>query len=224
MEKTKHRVRVKVFLVDEHPIMRDGLALHINRQPDFAVCGEAPNGVDAAKDMRRLQPDILLIGIAPADSSHVAWIEKWHTQYPQMKIMVLFAGQGFSKQSLQAGAHGYLSKNEAAERLISAIRQVMEGKIYLSASVQGQIIDDYLIQLVPTARPVSPLPGHLTEREIEVFRLSGEGLKRQDIADKLRLSPKTVDTYRAIIRDKLGIRTSAELIARAAHWLNSGKN
>lgn len=183
------------------------------------VCGESLNGAEAATDIMRLRPDIVLIGIA-ADSSHVALIEKWHVQYPQMKILVLSSGEEFSKQALQAGAHGCFSKGEVAESLICAIRQVMEGKIYLSDSVKGQIVDDYLIQLVPMVRPASPLPGHLTERELEVFRLSGEGLKRQDIAAKLRVSPKTVDAYRALIKDKLGLRTSAELIANAAHWLN----
>ncbi len=199
-------MKIKVLLVDDHKIVRDGLRALLEKEADMAVVSESDNGRDAVKLAGEILPDVLVMDIAMPEMNGVDAARRIVADNPECGILVLsmLGDKRFVIEMLNAGVKGYLLKDCAADELVRAIRAIHRGEMYLSPHISGCIIKD-IINQVPEAPPV------LTLREREVLQLLAEGKKAKEIAYMLCLSSKTVDTFRQSIMKKLGINSVAEL-------------
>jgi DNA-binding NarL/FixJ family response regulator len=208
----------KVLIVDDHPIIRQGLKELIDQEPDLAVCGEADNALDALKAVKTLQPDIAIVDISlNKDMSGLELLKDFKIRFPHLPALVLSMHDEsiFAERVLRAGARGYVMKEEATERVLVAIRRILGGDIYLNERVSSKILNK--IAGVKTEGKASGIES-LSDRELEVFELIGLGLSTREIADKLFLSGKTIEAHRTHIREKLGLKNAAELLQHAIQW------
>jgi DNA-binding NarL/FixJ family response regulator len=215
MTARSRRAKAKILIVDDHPIVREGLASLINGEPDLKVCGEAedvPSGLAAAE---KLRPDLVVADLSFNGRSGLDLIKGIRGQQPDLPILVLSVHDesAYAERVLQAGANGYIMKEEAAGCVIAALRRVLAGEIYLSANMSSEVL-----KRVTEGAPRTPL-SCLTDRELDVYRLIGRGYGVKQMAEELNLSRKTVETYRARIREKLGLSTSGELLQHAIRWV-----
>jgi DNA-binding NarL/FixJ family response regulator len=203
---------ISVFIADDHTVVRDGLRLLIETQSDMKVVSEASNGREAARQVLRTKPDVVIMDIAMPELNGVEATRQIHENCPATKVIILsmYSSSEHIFQALKAGAHGYLLKESAGMEVISAIRVVHSGQRYLSEKIGGQMIDEYIHnrEIVETGSPLSKL----SSREREILQLVVEGKSSADIAQTLFLSPKTVETYRSRLMQKLGISDLAGLI------------
>jgi DNA-binding NarL/FixJ family response regulator len=214
-------VRKRVFIVDDHPIVRLGLAQVINRQPDLEVCGEAGDMAEAMRQIEATQPDIVVVDIALDGESGIELMEYIRERWPETKVLVSSAHDErvFAGRVLRAGAMGYISKREAIPKIAEALRQVLGGEVYLSPQMASS-----LLRRAATGRSLDQDPVEtLSDREIQVFEMIGQGMTTSEIAGKLTVSPKTVESYRKFIKTKLNLTTSAQLAQRAFQWVHEGK-
>jgi DNA-binding NarL/FixJ family response regulator len=209
----------KILIVDDHPVVREGLALRIGRQPDLEVCGEAGDVAEALQVLGHVRPDVAIIDIALKSGSGLDLIKRVKARDESIRLLVwsMYSETHYAERALRAGALGYITKEQATEKIIEAIRRVLAGKVYLSEPMAEQLLGRAVggggEQLT------RPLLATLSDRELEVFRLIGEGLDTTQIAAQMRLSPKTVETYRARIKEKLHLTSSRELLRQAVQWL-----
>lgn len=210
-----------VLLVDDHPMMRHGLAALISQQPDLEVWGEAASVAETLAQFERGQPDCAIVDISLNDqqANGLDLIKMIHKKSGSLPILVLSMHDEnlYAELALQAGAMGYLMKQEPPRRVISALREILEGKISLSDSMNQAM----LRHLTRSGGKTNPGPEVLTSRELAVLRMIGTGYRPQQIAEHLCLSVKTVESHRFNIRKKLGIKSSAELIRYAARFTQS---
>lgn len=214
MESWPHRV----LIVDDHPIVREGLRALISQQTDLEVCGEAES-VDEAMDLvDSTQPDIAVIDISLKGSDGLELIRRIKERHGSVRMLVssMHDESMYARRSLRAGAMGFVSKENAGRQIIDAIRRVLDGRIYLSQEMSEQLISRMLKR---GDKPGTLSVESLSDREFEVFRWIGHGLTTREIADRLHLSVKTVETYRQRIRQKLDLRNGAELAHRASQWV-----
>jgi DNA-binding NarL/FixJ family response regulator len=202
-------VATGILIADDHRILRQGLRTLIEGDPDLDVLGEAEDGRQAVRLARKLHPDVVIMDVAMPELNGMDATHRIRKENPDTRVLALsmHADHRFVREMLQAGASGYLLKDSAFEELALAIRTVLEGKVYLSPSIQSQVVSDYLDR-DPGEVPERP---PLTRREREVLQLLAEGKSTRDCAGTLNLSVKTVETYRKRIFDKLEIRTLPEL-------------
>ncbi len=207
-----------VYIVEDHPITRDGLGALIEAEGDLTVCGEAPTGTVALERLAAADPDLMIVDLSLDGENGLTLIKSVLAQHPNLPILVIsmYDEKLYASRTLQAGARGYLMKSEASREVISAIRRVLRGDVYLSKALSSQILMRYAGK--KDVAYDSPVDG-LSEREIEVFEHMGWGLTTRQIADKLRLSPKTIDSYRARLKEKLSITTNAKLRREAVMWV-----
>jgi DNA-binding NarL/FixJ family response regulator len=207
----------RVYLVDDHPLVREWLANLIARQPDLSVCGEAESAVAALPGIHDACPDIAVVDISLDGCSGLDLIRDIRQIHPNLPILVLsmHAEELYAERSLRAGARGYVMKREATKQVVLAIRGVLQGRIYLSQRMEAALAGK--IEIHATADPGSAV-SHLSDRELEVFQRLGEGWDSRRIADELHISIKTVQTYATRIREKLCISTASELIREAIRW------
>jgi DNA-binding NarL/FixJ family response regulator len=215
--------KIKIFIVDDHPIIRQGLKELIDQEPDLLVCGEADNAMDATRAIKALLPDVAIVDISlNKDMSGLDLIKEIKTKYPSMLTLVLSMHDEtiFAERVLKAGARGYVMKEEATEKVLVAIRRILSGNVYLSDRVSGKILAK-----ITGTRPEDTISGidSLSDRELEVFELIGIGLGTREIADKLYLSVKTIEAHRMHIREKLKLKNSTELLQHAIQWARSEK-
>ncbi|MBI5142098.1 MAG: response regulator transcription factor [Nitrospirae bacterium] len=210
----------KILLVDDHPIIRQGLAQLINGKVDLMVCGEAGDASAAMKLFQSERPDAAIVDLSLVSGDGFPLIESMRAMAPEVPVLVLSMHDEaqYAERCLKAGANGYIMKSEPPAKLIEAMYQVLRGGVYLSAKMTQQTIKK--LHHGETHAIGNPLE-QLSNREFEVFRMMGKGLIPAEIADQLCLSPKTVETYIARIRKKLGIRRGGEIALRAAEWLRS---
>jgi len=215
---TSEVVRRKVFLVDDHAVVRSGLAQMLNQLPDLLVCGEAATAKDALAKIGPASPDIAIVDLALAETNGLELLKELRVQHPSVPILVLSMHHEsfYAERCLRAGAHGYIMKSEAIEQVEHAIRQVLDGKVYLSP----QMSDQFLLAVArgDAAKIGSPV-NLLSDRELEVYEWIGRGLGASDIARKLGLSVKTIESYRARLKEKLHLKDSTELFQHALHWV-----
>jgi DNA-binding NarL/FixJ family response regulator len=211
--------KTRIVIVDDHPIVRQGLQLLIGQQPDLEVCGEAESLDDALGVIAELAPDLAIVDIFLKGSSGIDLIKKLRDEQPKLRILVISMHDEsiYAQRVLNAGANGYIMKQEATRKVVEAIRRVLKGEIYLSEKMIAAMLQCY-------ADPRTPPPGaspvsRLTNRELQVFELLGRGFSSREIAEKLELSIKTVDTHRENIKEKMGIRNAVELVQTAVHWM-----
>ena len=206
--------------MDDHPVVRQGLKLLINQEPELTVCGEAENQQKAFAAIQEQHPDIAIIDLSLAHSSGIDLIKNIKLRCPNLPILVLSMHDEslYAERALRAGARGYIMKQEAPEKVITAIRQVLQGSIYVSEKMGVKMLHSYIDS---PKTPITSSVELLSDRELEVFQLLGKGLGTRQIAEKLNISIKTVEAYRANIKVKLNLKNSAELVQHAIHWVLS---
>lgn len=210
--------RLRVLLVDDHPIVCEGLAQKINGEPDLLVCGQAHDVHAALEAIEKLHPAIVVVDIALGTGSGVELVKDIKVRYPKLPTLMLSMHDEalYAERSLHAGAKGYVMKQEPPEVLLQAVRQVLRGQVYLSEKVKNTIVNR--LGGNPAEGEVTTLVQALSDRELEVFQLIGEGFATHEIADRLHLSMKTVASHREHIKGKLNMKSGEELIRFAIHW------
>ncbi len=210
-------MKARVIIVDDHPIFRMGMAELLNQEDDFFVCGLAEDIAGARKIIQQHNPDLAIIDITLAGENGLDLVKELSADKNNLSILVLSMHdeQVWAERAIRAGARGYIMKKEASEKVIFALRSILGGKIHVSANIMERLLDRF--QLKPDV-PTAPTVDLLTDRELEVFRLIGAGLSTREIAERMNLGVKTIGTYRDRVKQKLGIKTAAELIRRAVLW------
>jgi DNA-binding NarL/FixJ family response regulator len=208
----------QILVVDDHPLVRQGLLGLIANERDIAVCGEASGVTEARRLAEALRPDIAIIDLTLKDGSGLALIKEFREHFANMKLIVLSMHDEllFAERALRAGAVGYVSKDEVSRTIVQALREVMAGKIYLSQRMTQRMMHRAVGARGDSSR--SPIE-RLTDRESEVFEMIGQGLGTRQIAHRLGLSPKTIETHREHIKDKLELKSTTELTKHAVQWV-----
>jgi DNA-binding NarL/FixJ family response regulator len=206
-----------VFVVDDHPLLRQGLALLINQQQDLEVCGEAEEAHAAMQAIGKKRPDILIVDISLNGPDGLDLLKNIRASYPDLPVLILSMHDEviYAERALRARANGYIMKQEATEKVLVAVRRILNGEVYLSDRMANKILQQY-IGGAPAA--IQSRISALSDRELEVFCLIGEGRGTREIADELHLSIKTVETYQAHIKEKLSLHNGRELIQHAVQW------
>ena len=217
---TKTGVRVgkrKVLIVDDHPIIRQGLARLLGQEPDIEICEGADNVEDALRQIQSLRPDLVVVDMSLKESHGIELIAQIKAHNQQIKTLVwsMFDENVYAERAVQAGAMGYVNKQEPIETVVGAIRQVLLGEVFLSPTMTNRIL-----QRLGSGRSLEGDPvASLSDREIEVFRMVGQGMTTQAISLKLGVRPKTIEAHREKIKAKLNLKNAAELNCRAVQWV-----
>jgi DNA-binding NarL/FixJ family response regulator len=211
--------KYRVLVIDDHPIVRQGLALLINREPDLQVCGEAEEAQSAAQAIATLRPDIALVDISLGGPDGLELLKQLRARDATLPVLILSMHDEaiYAERALRAGANGYIMKQEATEAVLTAIRRILAGEIYVSDLVASRMLRQLARGASTSVVKDSPVAG-LSDRELEVFRLIGEGHGTRQIAGALHLSIKTVESYQAHIKEKLSLRNARELQQHAIEW------
>ncbi len=209
--------KTRVFLVDDHPLVREWLANLIDQQPDLTVCGEAESAAAALAGVGAAKPDVAVVDISLGGRSGIDLIRDLKQTHPGVAVLVLSMHDEdlYAERALRAGARGYIMKREVTKKVILAIRRVQQGRVYLSDRLAATLAEK-LVTGTPAA-PESPV-AQLSDRELEVFRLLGQGRATRQIAEALHLSSKTVQAYYARMKEKLGLDTMSQLLSEAVRW------
>ena len=212
--------KTRILLVDDHPLVREGLANLISQQPDFEICGEAGNEPQALELIGSVQPDVAIVDITLETGSGLELIRNIKALYPAVKTLVLsMHDEGlYAERALRAGARGYLMKREAAKKIIDGIRAVLAGQLYVSEKIISQMTEKFVEG--GTAAAISPVE-QLSNRELEVFQLLGRGHNTRQISEHLHVGFKTVQAYNARIKEKLRLANATELLREAMRWHES---
>lgn len=220
--KLSTKAKRAVFVIDDHPIVREGLVQLINREADLVVCGHAEDAYGALKAMESLQPDIAVADISLKGADGIELIKNLKMRIPDLPVLVLSIHDEslYAPRALRAGARGYIMKQEATENVLVALRRVLSGEIYLSERMANKMLQ----QLVGIGSATGRFSvDRLSDRELEVFRLIGQGHGTRRIAEELRLSIKTVESYREHIKDKMTLNDASELVQHAIQWVQQEK-
>jgi DNA-binding NarL/FixJ family response regulator len=209
--------RTQVFVVDDHPAIREALAAAIGSKIDMRVVGESPTAQKALRMMERHVPDVVVVDISLEDAHGLDLVEELRSRFPDLRIIVfsMYDESVYAERAIRAGASGYVMKSEPTEHVVKAIQAVSEGDVYLSRRMSSRILSKVIRQQDYAFRSATE---QLTDREMTVFKRLGEGLSVRDIADDLDLSRKTVETYRRRAKEKLGFESVDELLQYAVQW------
>ena len=212
--------RRRILVVDDHPMTRGGVVFLLSRQSDLVVCGEAGNPAEALTALHQSLPDLLLTDLTMPGRSGVEFVKDVAAMFPGLNILVVSMHDEaiYAERALRAGARGYIMKEAGGERLLTAIRRVLSGQVYLSETMSAKILDQ-LTNRHPRGSH-SPIE-KLSDREFEVFQLIGRGHSTRAIAEQLHLSSKTVDVHRAHIKEKLELEDATALVRHAIRWVES---
>jgi DNA-binding NarL/FixJ family response regulator len=211
------KAQKRVLIVDDHPITRYGLTQLINHEPDLMVCGDAESAAQALAAIVSARPDLVLADITMPGRSGLEFIKDMRAQHPGVAVLVMSMHDEniYAERVLRAGGRGYIMKNEGGEKLLEAIRQVLQGQVYVSKNMSAALLEVF----TPHRSNVGEAtPGALSDREFEVFQLIGEGLSSRQIGQRLSVSVKTIGTHRQHIKQKLNVQTGPELIRQAVRW------
>lgn len=219
-KKSAAPARQQILIVDDHPMMRDGLAALITAQPDLAVCAQAADAGEAQQAVEAHRPDLVIMDISLPGKSGLEAIKDLQALQPGLAILVLSMHDEalYAERVLRAGARGYVMKQEGGKRIMDAIRAVLEGKVFVSEKMSARIMDAFTGR---RAAEAGSTVENLSDREFEVFQLIGQGRSTKEIADQLHLSVKTVEVHRVNIKAKLKLATSPELVHFAVRWVES---
>ena len=204
------------MVVDDHPIVRQGLALLINREPDLVVCGEAEEAMGALHVLSSAHPDVLIVDISLNGPDGLDLLKSIRGTHPTLPVLILSMHDEslYAERALRAGANGYIMKQEATERVLVALRRILNGEIYVSDRIANKLLKHF----ITGSGSVQSSIADLSDRELEVFRLIGKGHGTRQIAEELHISIKTVESYQAHIKEKLSLRSARELIQHAMQW------
>lgn len=214
------KLKSRVLVVDDHPIVRRGLSDLINKEDDLSVCGDAADVHSALKSVALLKPDVAVVDISLQDSNGLELVKTLKTRFPKLPTLVLSMHDEslYAERALRAGAKGYLMKQEAPEMVVQSLRRILSGEIYVSEKMSSKLLS----KMAGGGAGLSDSPlERLSDRELEVFQMIGQGLRTRQIAEKLCLSVKTIESYREHIKEKLSLENSTELFQHALHWVQS---
>ena len=216
------QAQTRILIVDDHPMMREGLAQLIGQQPDMAVCGEAGEAGDALEKVRLLKPSLVLADITLPGRNGLELIKDIQALEAGVLVLVISMHDEsfYAERVLRAGGRGYVMKQEGGKKILEAIRQVAAGQIFVSDKMSARILEIFSGRQPAEGRAAVE---NLTDREFEVFQLIGQGMGTKELAGQLHLSPKTIQVHRANIKVKLQVRSMAELIRHAVRWVESEK-
>ena len=212
-----NEIKTHVIIVDDHPVVRDGLASIINHERDFNVCGKADAAADALKAIAELKPDVVVVDISLKNSNGIDLTKSIKARYAKLPVIVFSVHDEsiYAERALLAGAKAYLMKDAVSENIIKAIRTVLKGEIYVSKTISNKLLHKIVGGKSNTTQTSIE---NLSDRELEIFRLISEGYKASQIATKLFLSSKTIETYRSRIKEKLNLPNAAELLRYSIKW------
>jgi DNA-binding NarL/FixJ family response regulator len=210
----------RVLIVDDHPIVRSGLGQLVQQEADLQVCGEASDASEALDEIERKKPDLVLVDISLGGSSGIELTKTIRERYERLPVLVLSMHDEslYAERALRAGAKGYVMKQEAAETVLKAIRKVLGGGLYVSDTIAARMLQEFVEGGSDQARVGVET---LSDRELEVFEMIGRGMPTREIAERLHLSVKTIETHRAHIKQKLNLRNATELLHHAVHWMEN---
>ena len=222
-EKSETAARTKVFLVDDHPLVREWLTQLIQRESDLAVCGEAEDTQEALEKINETKPDIVIADISLKTTHGLELVKDLQVRFPSLPVLILSMHDEslYAERVLRAGAKGYITKQEATKKILPAIRQVLAGQIYISEKMASRMVHKMVLGRAEEQK--SPIE-RLTDRELEVFQLIGCGQGTRRIASELHLGIKTVESYRARIKEKLKLDDGTQLLQQAIQWVHSLKD
>ena len=208
----------KIMIVDDHPSTRDGLVIRIDLEPDLEVCGEADDVEQALHIVHEMCPDLVVVDISLKTGSGIDLVKLLKQQHPRVKTLVwsMYDESLYAERALRAGASGYINKQRVTDSIIEAIRTILRGDLYLSQELSAKMLHRAIQGKASVA--CSPVDS-LSDRELETFRLIGSGMTTKEIARRMRLSPKTIETYRARIKEKIEIDDMAALTREATQWV-----
>jgi DNA-binding NarL/FixJ family response regulator len=209
--------KTQIFIVDDHPVVRDGLTTIINHERDMNVCGQADDAAGVLKTIAELKPDVVVTDISLKSSDGIELTKSIKARYPGLPVIVFSVHDEsiYAERALRAGAHAYMMKETVSEDIVKAIRTVLNGEIFVSDKISKKFLHKIAGDKSGTAKtPIETL----SDRELEIFRLIGEGLKTSQIANQLYLSTKTIETYRSRIKEKLNLPNAAELLQYSIKW------
>jgi len=210
--------RKRVVLVDDHPVLRKGLARLIDSKEGFVVCGEASSAIEAMALIRELKPHLAIVDIGLPGASGIELTKSIRAEFPDMPVLILSMHEDalYATRALRAGATGYIVKQDAIDNIASALQETLNGRRYLSPGIIEQLQNDGLGE---EPRSSHDLIDQLTDRELEIFHLIGKGRDVREIADALAVSPKTVETHRTNIKEKLRLKNSRQVSRVALQWV-----
>lgn len=213
---------MRIYLVEDHPIFRLGLKELIEQEEDLAVCGEAEEIAEALVGIEAEKPDMVIVDVALKGRNGLDLVKTLEEIRPSLPILVLSMHEEsiYAERAIRAGALGFIMKHETADKIITAVRSVLAGNVYLSDRMKTVLIGK--LARKGAAEPLAP-EAQLTDREIEVFEMMGRGMTTKEISDALYLSPKTIGTYRERIKEKLGHRNAVEMQRHAVQWVESNR-
>jgi len=216
----KSEIKAQILLVDDHPIVRDGLTTIIDHQRDLNVCGGADDAHQAMKAIGELKPDVVVVDISLKNSDGIELTKTIKTKYPKLPVVVLSVHDEsvYAERALRAGARAYLMKEVASENIVYAIRTVLKSEVYVSETISKKFLHKIAGDKADKTKTSIE---NLSDREFEIFRLIGDGLKASQIAKNLHLSVKTVETYRGRLKEKLNLDSATELLQYAIKWAKS---
>lgn len=212
----------RVMIIDDHPLMRKGLAMSLEGEMNLEVCAQASNAEDGLEMLEEVDPDLIIVDISLPGISGLEMIKHIHTVEPELDVLVVSRHDEalYAERVIRAGARGYVMKLEASDVIVQAVQRVLEGGIYVSDEINERLLRS-MASGGGEKFSKSPLQV-LSDRELEVFELTGQGLATRKIADRLHLSVKTVESYRARIKNKLNLSSAAELMRHAVRWVEGG--
>lgn len=216
-------MKKRILIVDDHPLVRKGLALTLEAEPDLEVCGQAASAEEALNMLNTVHPDLAIVDISLPGMSGLELIKHLHAWNPGLPVLVISRHDEtlYAERAIRAGARGYVMKVEAVDVIVKAVRRVLAGGLYVSAEISERL----LWGMTGHRRSAGQSPMELlSDRELEVFEWMGRGLSTHEIAERLHLSVKTVESYRTRIKAKLGLRTAAELMQHAVQWVENERS
>lgn len=211
----------RIMIIDDHPVMRMGYRFLLESEPDLTICCEAGSALEAMAVVRKERPDLMIVDISLGGMNGIVLIKNLLAEMPDLLALVVSTHDEtiYSERAIQAGARGYVMKREVDRTIVEAVHRVLRGGFYLSDSMSARILRQFqTMRRGSTDRPSSEIE-QLSDRELEVFELIGEGMSIQEIAGALLISPKTVESHRGRIKQKLSIETSTALLQRATLWV-----
>jgi DNA-binding NarL/FixJ family response regulator len=212
----KANLAARIVIVDDHPMIREGLAAVLQNQPSLELCGVAADVDDAIRIVRKTAPDLAIVDVSLKTGNGIDLVKRLKAITPTLIVLVwsMHAESLYAERALRAGARGYVNKGQDTDEIVGAIYTVLDGRTYVSAELSERLIE----RALGTVKPSEQWVETLTDRELEVFELLGQGLTTQQIADRMRVSRKTVETFRARIKEKLGLTNAHELLQHAMQW------
>lgn len=218
MAESKLKNVTRVFIVDDHPIVRAGLTAQIDLQPGFEVCGEAEDIAGALAQIESARPDVAVIDVSLKSGSGIDLVKRLRARFEHLRILVwsMFSEDLYAERALRAGAQGYVHKGNSTREILDAIRAVSVGKIHVSQALAEQLMKRMVGSETTSEQN---LVNSLSDRELEMFELLGHGMTTEQIAAKMHVSVKTVETYRLHIKRKLSVDNLPELVKRATLWV-----